>query len=598
MKIFSKFSVSVLISILLSGSLLAQEDEIRRKQRAIFLHNITQQVAWANSNNFEKFRIAVLGEDELVDELKGWEGDKMVRGKAVEVQNFLTIEEVKSVQLIYVHKRFGYDIGQLLERVTGNNVLIVSEDYGFNESMINMIEIGNTFQFEVNQARLELENFRIANSFLKLAISSAETWQDLYLASYESLQKEREKVVQQRKLLEEQTNRLFSQQGQLAKQRTKIDRQTAQIEARNIEVEQLRIEYDALAARNQEQKKQFADNKAALEEASNMLESQQKGITERKEEIERLDRMLLQQVDQLSNQEDEIDLQKSRLVQQSEKLDYQKNFTILFVILTFSTISAGFFIWRSYRIKKKSNLSLARKNQEIEDQAKELAIKNQELEQFAYIASHDLQEPLNTIMAIAKIIPTEKLDDRDKQSLDFISDAATRMRLLIRGLLEYSRLGRDVTFSKVNCATVMENVKANLTQRMEETKTVLVIGELPTIKGHEVEITLLFQNLVSNAMKFVGEGITPKINVGAKKVKQEGKRTKKWEFYVKDNGIGIEEKFLEKVFIIFKRLHAKNRYEGTGLGLAHCKKIVDLHGGSIWVESEVGKGSSFYFTLN
>lgn len=597
MKIPQKFSVSIILSILLSSQLFAQDEEIRRKQRAIFIYNITQQVAWANPGTFVEFKIAVLGDDPLLGELKGFEKGRKVRGKDIKVQNFFTIDEIKNVQLIYVHKRFGYDIAEVLERVSGDDVLIVSEDYGFNESMINMIEIGNTFQFEVNQARLELENFTIARSFLDLAISSADTWQDLYLASYESLQNEREKVSEQRKLLEEQTSRLFAQQGQLAKQRVKIDGQTTQIEARNIEVERLRIEFDALASRNEEQKRQFAENKNALAEASRMLESQKKGIEERKEEIERLDRMLLQQMDQISNKESEIDLQKSRLEQQSEKLDYQRSFTTLLIILTLSTVTAGFFIWRSYRIKKKSNLSLAKKNQEIKDQAKELALKNQELEQFAYIASHDLQEPLNTIMAIAKIIPTDKLEDRDRQSLDFISEAATRMRQLIRGLLEYSRLGRDVTFSKVNCAMVMDNVKANLTQRLEETKTILHVGELPSLKGHEVEITLLFQNLVTNAMKFVAEGVTPEITIGAEKVKQKGKRTKKWQFHVKDNGIGIDEKFLEKVFIIFKRLNAKNKYEGTGLGLAHCKKIVDLHDGTIWVESEVGKGSTFYFTL-
>lgn len=597
MKILYRFSVSVTVILLLSSNLVAQSEEIRRKQRAIFIYNITQQVSWANPNTFVDFKIAVLGDDPLMAELKSLENEKKVRGKEIKVFNFLTIEEIKNVQLIYVHKKLGYNIGELLARVSGKEVLIVSEDYGFNESMINMIEIGNTFQFEVNQARLELENFTIASPFLDLAISSADTWQDLYLASYESLQRERKKVAEQRTVLEEQTSRLFSQQGQLAQQRAKIDQQTTQIEARNIEVERLKIEFDALADRNQEQKRQFAENRAALAEASEMLERQKKGIEERKEEIERLDRMLLQQMDLLSTQETEIDSQKNQLEQQTEQLDYQRSFTILFIVLSASTITAGFFIWRSYKIKKRSNVNLAKKNQEIEDQAKELALKNQDLEQFAYIASHDLQEPLNTIMGIVNIISTEKLEERDKQSLEFISVAANRMRQLIRGLLEYSRLGRDVTFAKVNCDEVMENVKANLAKKIDETNTNLKLGKLPVIKGHEVEVTLLFQNLISNAMKFVSEGTVPEISVDAKKVSDGGNK-KKWQFHVKDNGIGIDKKFLDKVFIIFKRLNAKNKYEGTGLGLAHCKKIVELHGGTIWVESEVGEGSNFYFTLS
>lgn len=227
-------------------------------------------------------------------------------------------------------------------------------------------------------------------------------------------------------------------------------------------------------------------------------------------------------------------------------------------------------------------------------QIKELEYKNKELEQFAYIASHDLQEPLNTITSFINLFEAEnkiKLNDEGKAYIGYIRQSADRMTELITDILEYSRIGGKSQLDTVDCNKVVKDVMDDMKANIVETKTELQIGQLPVIKGYPVEIRLLFQNLISNAIKFRKKDQPCIIKISCKKGNGSN------HFVVEDNGIGIDEKYKDKIFIIFQRLHNSRQYEGTGIGLAHCKKIVEFHNGKIWIESELGIGSKFHFTL-
>jgi len=237
------------------------------------------------------------------------------------------------------------------------------------------------------------------------------------------------------------------------------------------------------------------------------------------------------------------------------------------------------------------------KEKEAEQQkirARQLEIKNKDLEQFAYVASHDLQEPLRTVTGFAKLLErnyAKELDKNANEYLQFISEAALRMSELIKGLLAYSRIGINRELGWVDGKTLLQHSLRDLQAQIEKSGAIIKVGKLPQLKGYPIELRVLFQNLISNAIKFRRKEVVPKIKIAAKEEKNA------WVFSVKDNGIGIEAEHQEKIFAIFQRLHGRREYEGTGIGLAHCQKIVDLHGGKIWLESKFNKGSCFYFTI-
>jgi signal transduction histidine kinase len=230
----------------------------------------------------------------------------------------------------------------------------------------------------------------------------------------------------------------------------------------------------------------------------------------------------------------------------------------------------------------------------LKEKTEELARSNRDLEQFAYVASHDLQEPLRMVTNYVQLLSRRykgKLDPDADDFINFAVDGAIRMWKLINDLLTYSRVGTQAKGLKpTDCENVLKHSLDNLKIAIEENEAVITHDPLPTVMGDHLQLGQLFQNLIGNAIKFRGEE-PPRIHISA------SRNGSGWTFSVRDNGIGIAPEYVERIFVIFQRLHNREEYPGTGIGLAICKKIVERHGGDIWVESEVGKGTTFYFTL-
>ena len=248
--------------------------------------------------------------------------------------------------------------------------------------------------------------------------------------------------------------------------------------------------------------------------------------------------------------------------------------------------------------KKATEAELEQYRLHLEDLVKhrteELSRSNKDLEQFAYVASHDLQEPLRAISGFVELLRRnleKSLDEKTNEYMNFTIDGAKRMQSLINGLLEYSRVGtQGKKPQKVNSKEVFDEALARLQAGIQESGAKITADDLPTVYFDDLQLTRLFQNLIGNAIKFRGDQ-TPQIHVSA--IRQDAC----WRFAVRDNGIGIEPQYAERIFMIFQRLHTRKTYAGTGIGLSICKKIVERHGGRIWVESAPGRGSTFYFTV-
>ena len=237
----------------------------------------------------------------------------------------------------------------------------------------------------------------------------------------------------------------------------------------------------------------------------------------------------------------------------------------------------------------------------LDEQAVELRRSNAELEQFAYVASHDLQEPLRKVASFCQLLEKrygDKLDERGTEYIAFAVDGAKRMQVLINDLLTFSRVGRlNATSTDVDLDAALDAALGNLSTAVEESGAQIVrpAAGLPRVDGDPTLLVMVWQNLISNAVKFRKDGVAPRIVIECdERIREDGVD---WIFTVSDNGIGIPQEFADKVFVIFQRLHGRDAYSGTGIGLALCKKIVEHHGGNIWIDTSNTEGTRFRFTL-
>ena len=579
----------------------SSEEQVKRLQRTIFIYNLAGQVGWPSMNNSETFTIGVLGLDRTVIDLKAMASKRQIGGKTVQVVSISKVKDIKDIQLLYVNKEFNFDINYIISHIRKKGILLISEDYNYNTSMINMVSVGSSFEYEINKGLLIAENFTLAPSLEKYAVTSAEKWKNLYTSAKEKLEKQQISNTEKEAEISEKQNLILDKDKTIGEQKSELDNQVDKISASEKLLQNQKDSLATLLTDNVLQTKQYADKvilEKALEktitEQIHLVEEQQQAIVESK-------KILLAQQIELGEKQLQIENKQRILEAQNLTIKDQRNTTILLAAIASLLLLGGLLLFFSYKSKRKIAKKLENKNNEVLAQSKLLVFKNKELEQFAYIASHDLQEPLNSIISLVGVLEEDYIDAFDesgKQSLLYITESSNRMRDLINALLKHSKLGKIDSLKPVDIQQLLSETTKDIEDLIKKTNTEINFNNMPIIMASKVELRLVFQNLITNAIKFVKPGTSPVINIMAMNENYPTHPEKDvWKFSITDNGIGIPQEYQERVFSIFQRLHNRDTYGGTGIGLAHVKKIIDAHGGKVWLESEEGKGSTFYFTI-
>ncbi|WP_452227822.1 MULTISPECIES: YfiR/HmsC family protein [unclassified Lacinutrix] len=570
----------------------SNNEEIKRIQRSIFIFNFAQQVSWSNLEELDQFKIGVLGPDRTIIDLKSLSLKRRIFNKPVQVVNFNAVKDIGNIQVLYVNNHYNYNINYILNKIANKNILLITEDYNYNTSMINMVNVDNSFEYEINEKSIEREGFQTAESLGEHAITSSDKWKLLYKDASKNLNKTKDTSALQEVIIKNSEKEIRD------KTKTILDKNNV-IDTISIKLNDQKNWINQLNKYNRIQNKKIEDKIAIEKQLEQIIDSQIDTLKSQSETIRESNEKIKVQNDFLTTLYQDIEKKQAILKENDSQISKLKLFNYLLAALALLTLIAFYSIYRMYVSNKKYLQVLKQKNAVIYKQTQELASQNKELEQFAYITSHDLKEPLNTISGLIVLLLDEyedKLDEDGQMSLNFINESSLRMKSLIDSLLEYSRLGKIKEYNAINTSTLMEAIKIDLGSMISKSNAKITTKNLPIITGSDIEIRLLFQNLISNSVKFIDANTTPNIMISCIKTEDEESQ-EYWQFAVTDNGIGIPENYQDRIFAIFQRLHNREKYEGTGIGLAHCKKIVESHGGKIWLQSKEGIGTTFYFTI-
>ncbi len=592
-------SYSILVILLLCVSKVGisqnQDDEVERLQRAIFIFNFAQQIIWPSIDDIDVFKIGIMGADPTVVSVHQMAQRRRIYDKSVEVKRINDLSDIEDVHIIFANKKYNFNSQDILKSIKGKQVLFITEGYDYNTSMINMIRVDETYKYEINKRLINRASLRITPSLEDYAISSIDKWEELYKSVEKKLTVVTQENQEQKEIIEKQQEAIGSHLEEIVTQQKEINTKEETILEKDSSIQNLSIDSEL---KNIELKEKIEIEKRLGED-----------IRRKREELKTQEEKIKASNEQIKKQQEFLEIQNADILEKEAILEKntriilsQKRTNLMLLLLLLFLGLASLWIYRSHRKAQKLNKLLKTQHSAIEKQSEQLASKNKELEQFAYIASHDLQEPLNTVSSFIDLLEVEyksKFDSDGKEILNFIKEGSVRMKKLIDALLQYSRLGRNQEFVKVNCRKIISDLKADLKLVIEENKVDIETHNLTDVQGNEIELRLLFQNLISNGIKFRHPDTKPKIVINCQKIDDIEMESSNgfWQFSVQDNGIGIPKEHQDRIFGIFQRLHTREEYQGSGIGLAHCEKIVKSHGGKIWLESEKDKGTTFYFTI-
>ena len=551
--ILKKLIVPFSFVILLFSSYSITAQASKSQLRAKLIVKIASEFKWEDNINQSFFQIAILNDKPLFDELNDQYGDLTIQETPITFTFFDSSKFDNTFNIIYANKVYGVSEAEIINTIDNKNTIFIGENYEFNTCMVSLAETSDDIILGLNKRKLKKAGFDIPKNLKKTSIKSVLKW---YRTKPES----------------ESNIGLTIHDTEVSENDTS-------------DTEGLELFYFMQYIRNleakMEEENKFMDQKIAdLDSLEKQLRKQYQKHTVQQTTIVSHEQTIEDQANQIQLRDETI-------------LAHKKIAFLLIAVVTLILLIVGLLV-RSNYIKKRHVKLLAEKNAEIQDQAKEI-------EQLVYIASHDLQTPVDTIVGFTDLLQHKlegTLSPSDVINMTFIKDSSERMRHLIKDLLEYSKISQRKSNERFNLEHLIIDVTNDLQSKLNvaDAKIILDGDEKLMLTGRKTEIRLLFQNLIENAVKFKKDGVKPHIEIvfNQKHLSTEEIIT---TCSVADNGIGIENKHNETVFEIFSRLHLEEEYEGTGIGLAHCKKIVQKHGGKIWLDQKHTSGAKFNFTL-
>jgi chemotaxis family two-component system sensor kinase Cph1 len=594
----SLFLISVtffLGTICLGQTGLEANKTIRNKQRVNYIYNISEYITWSNLGENKEFTIGVYGEDgkALITEFEKVAQKKRIKQLPVEVVIINNVSEIKGIQILYIHERSDVQLSTVLPKLSMSEILLVSENYPFRESMINFMEFRNELHLDVNDKHINDAGLLVSPEFLDFSIQNQKDWEEIFtrleeeqeiielqtnelLDLNEEIDRQKARLDAQREQIRVQQRKLVTQEGDIGEKQKELAQKLAEIDYQRRELSNLQ---DLINRQNQET---FRLN--------NTLGQQQDSIEMRKRELLRQMHTMSEQEQSILNQVDEINRQDAEINSQLEKMRSQGLLIYLFAAIIVLILALILFAWREYRRKKRSE-------EEVRIQNKKLMALNESLDSFVYRVSHDLKAPVINVQNMITMLK-EHTNEEEKSLVPKIIEnlelSSNRLDVTITDLLELSRIEKvDEIRDEIRIEEVLQSILPEYQDELDEigAKVEMNFDDKGTYSSFS-EMASVLQNLLTNSIKYRRKDVPLVIDISTKE--KNGRTIVDY----KDNGLGIDLKQFEgKLFSMFQRFTSDKSISGTGVGMYIIKRLIDKNNGSVKLESELNNGLRYLITL-
>jgi signal transduction histidine kinase len=588
-----------MLLFLLQVNVAAQDNEqekIKNKQRVSYIYNFTKYIDWENLDSQSEFVIGILGENNaaLVNEFNEIASQKKIKNLPVVIKTFGSAEEITPTNILYLNKKDNYELTPLLEQLYYNHCLLVTEGYPFRVSMINFIEIDDEFHFEISQEKINRAALLVDPALLTFSIQSTADWNLLYDRLLEEkktvqdqeleLKKLNEEIIIQKEEIENQENQLSATLAEIEVQKLLLDDQENVISQQKKDINKQLQRLQALAI-------SIAENEKANKDLLKTFEKQYANIVDQERELTEQYEILKHQKNEIEAQERKIQSQKSTLDIQGGEIKQQRLTLYIFLAFLIFAIFFLFYMYRANKRRKESEHKLHLRNEEL------IAL-NKSLDSFTYRVSHDLKAPIINVKNMISMLQ-EFVDQSANPMLpDIFSNlnaSTDRLENTIIDMLHLTRIERiEEAKSIITPKAVLDKIIPDYHGELQQINGQLTnqIGADIQIYASDIELKSIFQNLITNSIKYRHPDRPLKINV------QASVKNSICTIVYADNGIGIDlKKFEGKLFNMFERFNKDTKIEGTGVGMYIINKLVETNKGKIELNSTVGKGLTYHISL-